>query len=687
MGTILSIKKPFSFFFQLGFGLLLLCLNCPIWASSKILMFVSHEDTYYSEYIVMHEALTVSGYTVDVRSASHADASIYMIPANTDIEATANTLANSTYADFTNQFQALFGASWNSGVNTMPAFIPVNGRIQDVVSMSGYKALVVVGGTGALAYRVDGSYGDQGNGGRLVLAADIQAAAEKLNALALEAVTAGKPVIAQCHSASLPAFWRIPGTSGPGEEALGYSLIKGQYATGFPEAQTPVTLTSLDITHRTEDRLTVTSPWTGFDDGDNGDSRIMTTRDWYPQTVAHAARTLINILHSYPIKQNLEANYSVLLLHGGAIDTGNCSAGNRSNDVPCNYGNDPINLPADYTNLSTLLQANSTNDNFSFTVTDINVTDVSLPYDPNDTASIETYLNGFDTVIFFKHWSTGVNSHLQNAMVNYADSGGGVLALHHGLYNDIDNGDPSLNKDILANQLFNAHSAESTWSANRTNYQYFSTNYGHFISSYGVSYGNTAQQAPAVWNTNPLLETSNTNDAYFQNFSIYDEIYNNMSFLGSPTFGQGINEITPLFSNDQSPDSQAHVTGFARLFDASLDSSVGKAAFFQAAERPESFDLSHPYAQVVRNAVAWLAVPYQVDSDSDGTEDILDDFPLDPSEVLDTDSDTVGNNADGDDDNDGAADAVDADPLDASNHSEITLQIESLFKGTQSSKH
>ena len=41
-----------------------------------------------------------------------------------------------------------------------------------------------------------------------------------------------------------------------------------------------------------------------------------------------------------------------------------------------------------------------------------------------------------------------------------------------------------------------------------------------------------------------------------------------------------------------------------------------------------------------------------------------DDFPLDPTESVDTDGDGVGNNADEDDDGDGVNDDVDTAPLD-----------------------
>jgi hypothetical protein len=140
-------------------------------ANKKILMFISHEDVYYSEYIVLQKAIEASGYTVDVRSAATSTSSFYMPPAGTDIEATANTLPNSSYADFTAQFNTLFGSVWSSQWNAMPSKVSVDGRLQDVADMSGYAALVVVGGTGINDYRVDGSYNTQGTGNRLALVA------------------------------------------------------------------------------------------------------------------------------------------------------------------------------------------------------------------------------------------------------------------------------------------------------------------------------------------------------------------------------------------------------------------------------------------------------------------------------------------------------------------------------------
>jgi hypothetical protein len=53
------------------------------------------------------------------------------------------------------------------------------------------------------------------------------------------------------------------------------------------------------------------------------------------------------------------------------------------------------------------------------------------------------------------------------------------------------------------------------------------------------------------------------------------------------------------------------------------------------------------------------------DNDNDGIDDNYDAFPNDPTESKDSDSDTIGDNADPDDDNDGVDDTNDAFPLNA----------------------
>ncbi|MBN8694373.1 MAG: T9SS type A sorting domain-containing protein [Bacteroidetes bacterium] len=570
--------------------------------TNNILMFVSHEDTYYSEYIVMLRALQAAGYTVDVRSASTMSFSTYMLPSGTDIVATANTLPGSSYSQFTSQFQNLFGSVWNTSWDPTPTnYIGTNGRIQDVVDMSNYDALVVAGGTGILEYRLDGTYNSQGAGPRLISSATVQAAAQKLNDLAVNALINGKPVLGQCHGASLPVFWRVPATSGPGAESLGFSILKNTLAAGYPDAATAPAYATLSVILRPDDKVTVATPHTSLPHNGNGDFKIITSRDWYPQTVAHAARTLLNILQSYPNKTQREQNLNVLILHGGALDSLNCSPGNLANDIPCNYGSTP-NFPADYTFIQNLFNGNSAYDNYSLTVNQLNLTG-TLPYTPTSSVSIYNYLNQYDVVVFYKHWSTGISNELQNALRTYADNGGGILALHHGLYNHINGAN---NKNILVNQIFGVESAMATWSGALANYNLFSTNYGHFISTYGIDY-NTPLLAPSAWTTNTLFPVANNTFSYLQRFGVYDEIYNNMSFVSGQTFGRGVNQINPIFSNDAVPASQCHTSGFVKLFNPTADASVGRVAFFQTGERRENFMLNTRFGQVVRNAIVWLA--------------------------------------------------------------------------------
>ncbi len=580
--------------------------------AKKILMFVSYEDTYYSEYIVMKEAFEASGYEVDVRSAGNDSVSMYMIPEETNIEETANTLPGGSYTQFTSQFLDLFTREWNPDLNTTPEYVPVNGSILEIENISQYAAMVIVGGTGALQYRLDGIYSSQGEGNRLISQTDIKAVAEKLNQLALEFLLNGRPVMAQCHGASLPVFWRIPDTEGEGAEALGISLLKGQNATGFPEDDTEPTLTELGVIFQPNDRVTISSPNEAFDYEEEGAYNIITTRDWYPQTVAYAAQTLINLIETRPLlNRYVVVPPRVLILHGGAIDPENCLASNRTNDVPCNYGTGE-NLPADFTHLVTLLETDSNHDEFEFSVDELEIL-------LDQTGTKEEYLENFeefyDIIIFFKHWSTGLNDGLQEALVEFAYNGGGVLALHHGLYNDIDG---PRSKDILVNQLFGAQSAQATWSASLTNYNMYATNYGHFISTYGVEHENS-HQAPSQWNESHSLPSSNLSYSYYQEFPIYDEIYNNMEFVEGAVFGKKINEITPLFSNNLDPSSQVHTSGFVKLFDPSEDETIGRVAYFEPGERRESININHPYGQVIRNAVYWLSTPKSglIDSNED----------------------------------------------------------------------
>ncbi|GEM_PF-504202 len=63
--------------------------------------------------------------------------------------------------------------------------------------------------------------------------------------------------------------------------------------------------------------------------------------------------------------------------------------------------------------------------------------------------------------------------------------------------------------------------------------------------------------------------------------------------------------------------------------------------------------------------------PSQRDTDGDGVNDALDDFPEDPSETSDTDGDGIGDGTDEDIDNDGFLNEVDAFPYDASDWADM----------------
>jgi hypothetical protein len=571
-----------------------------IFGQDKILMFVSHEETYYSEYIVMREALTHAGYIVEVRSATNMEAGTYMIPANTTIDATANTLPGSSYAQFQQQYNNYFVNPWNAALNPTPSSIPVTGSILDVADMNMFIGLVVIGGVGAQAYNVDGIYPSQGSGPRFISSAIVQSVAEKLNSLAVECIISGKPVMGQCHGAGIPAHWRYPVPNNSSPPELGTSILAGSQATGFPEAATSATLSGLGITYLPNSPVVIGNPYSSIPDNNAGNHRIITTRDWYPQTVAHAALTLINILRTFPV--SLNSGIDVVILHGGAVNSGNCHFTNRQNDIPCNYGNLPDDLPADYTHLQTLLNGNSNGDDFTFNVSHVHLTAGNLPFDSLDECSIINFLIQYDVVIFYKHWSTGVTAALQQALVSYADNGGGVVALHHGLYNDID--PPSgYNKDILVNNLFQAQSAQSGWGASRINYQLINTNLGHFITSYGLNY-TTNIQAPGSW-FNTIPTAVNTGFSYYFANNIFDEIYTNTAFVGNPEIGRNVNQITPLFGIGQLTGNQNFTSGFLKTVNLNGDAKSGKLVFLQPGETRANYVISHHYGQTIRNAVYW----------------------------------------------------------------------------------
>ncbi|WP_420582017.1 T9SS type A sorting domain-containing protein [Reichenbachiella sp.] len=578
--------------------------------ADTILMFVSHEQTYYSEYIVMKAALEAAGHEVDVRSASTMNFSIYMTEHYADIPTAANAHGTSNYSDFQAQFNGMFGQAWNETYNAVPASASTTGSLLDVESIDDYVGIVVVGGTGSLDYRVDGTYAAQGAGERELSATVVENTATHLNDLAINALLQGKPVMAQCHGASIPAFWRIPNTSGSDHEVLGFSLLKGQISAGFPESPgepTGETLENLDVTYRPNDRVTIASPHSSLNDDGSGDYRIITTRDWFPQTVAHAARTFLNVIESYPSQTRKGTGVKALILHGGEIDTENCGPGNKENDVPCNHGGGD-NLPADYTHLLAVLQANDEADDLTINVSEMDLSG-TIPFDVDSEAEALTYFEDYDVIVFFKHWSNYLTDEMLQAIVTFVDNGGGVIGLHHALYNDSHAGQ---NKNILVTELFGAESAPASWAANLTTFDMYATDHGHFVSTYGVAFDDV-ELYPDMdsWNNDPLEAESNNSHSYLPYLNVMDELYVNFQDTGDIPIGRGVNHLTPLFSNNATPPegepTQTRQAGFTQYFDGNEDGTIGKVVYVALGERRENVNTTSAYGQIIRNMVVWAA--------------------------------------------------------------------------------
>lgn len=570
-------------------------------AAGKILLFVPFNNVWWAEYKVLYEGFIALGYEVDVRSSALGQATSYQ--ADTNIEISANSIANSSFSMFSQQFLAATGGNWSNSWNT-PASIPIAGRIQDVTSMNDYVAFVAAGGTGAMDYFFDGTYSANSNSGaNISTASEVQAAAEKINSLIVEALQSGKPVWTQCHGARLAAYARVPGTSGSGFDGLGISLLQGREATGFHlDSGTADAYANLGVTYRNSQRIVIDGPQASQLLGsENGRNRLITTRDWYPQTVLLGVQAVRNILSSYPSIANLSQTKQVLIIHGGALNSSNCAATNKTtNDIPCNYGTG-ANSPADYLDLQSLLAADSAADPFSLTVSHVDIMPGStLPFNKDSVTSTLNYLLGFDAVVFFKHWNTGMTTSLETALVQYADLGNGVVALHHGLYND------TSSKDILAT-AFGAHSSSTGWGARNPAagaYGFMNVNQGHFINSFALSFGATPVTVSGSLTSTP--QTPNHAPWGYSGISITDEIYTNTAFINSPQFGIGENQINLLFANNLTTwQGQTTTAGFSKIYNPSLDSSKGRLVYLQPGERKANFSVSSSYGQIIRNAVAW----------------------------------------------------------------------------------
>jgi putative intracellular protease/amidase len=572
--------------------------GAPDAPSRRILLFVAYEDVWWGEYKVLYEGLRAAGWEVDVRSAGTGVARSYQ--SDGTIASSANSLFGSSYTDFVESFEARFGVAWDPTWDTA-ADIPLDGVLTDVTTMEDHAALVVVGGVGAVRYRLDGSYGADGSAGHEADAATVQATAERLDRLAGDALSRGRPVLAACHGATLAAFFRVPDTAGEGADGLGRSVLEGRTATGYPlaDGDTEAAYTAQGVTYLADRPLVIDGPPADSMGSWGGVSRVITGRDWYPQTVAHAAATLDNVLQTYP--SELDRSRRVLVVHGGPVDTSNCGADNRAtNDIPCNYGVSPTEvIPADHTHLEALLDADAASDPYSLSVTGLDLLGGSLPFDIDDEAAIRTWIADYDTIVFFKHWSTGVTDALQRALLDHADDGGGLIAIHHGLYDD------AHGKSLLV-AAFGASSAPETWGARAPDtgpYALLDVNHGHFVSSYAVPYAAYAERLPAGF----PVSIPNPSGSSFPTAWITDEIYTNTAFDGSVSFGTGVGEVNVLLGNDHADSwpAQGPTSGFTRRYDPSGDGTEGRLVYLQPGERTENYVVGSAVGQMIRNAVVW----------------------------------------------------------------------------------
>jgi putative intracellular protease/amidase/type 1 glutamine amidotransferase len=551
--------------------------------NGRVLMFVAYNDVWWPEYKVAYEGLVALGYEVDVVSSGTGVAYSYGGPVDNSIL--------TSFAQFEALFAANFGLAWNPAW-TAQQTIPLDGRIQDITDLDEYDAIVLPGGRGAVAYQYDGSYAalspQDAPGSHSTTAAEVQAAAEKLNELINMALAAGKPVGAQCHGAPVVAFARIAGTAGSGFDGLGTSILADRYATGYPLADGTVAAdyANLDISYLNNEKVVLDGPDAPHYGGQAG-SPVLTSRDWHPETVAYFTYTLHNMLASYPTPAERTAALAVLV-YGG--------------DEPGHYA---PQQPAYHTDLAALL--NDAGDDLNITaVATSNTNDINL-------ANLQNY----DVLLYFRH--DAIPQAAQDAIASYVDEGGGLVGLHHAIYNHQDG------KDTLVN-LFGGELSSAATLNNEQWLVYWgednhliNVNLGHFVSSYGTHLlpGQTA--ATVNYNTPLGLPNANLdNDAGrgYYSFTIpdSDELYVGGRFNDDVVFGTGVNEVNRLFANDRyvagSPNpNNGHYDawGWTKVYDTD-GNGIGRIVYLQPGETNDR-TFAHPsYRQSVKNAIIWASL-------------------------------------------------------------------------------
>ena len=541
-------------------------------------MFVAYNDVWWAEYKVLYEGLIAAGYTVDVRSSATGEAYTY----GSDVDTSADSL--DSYADFAALFNTNYGGTWDPAWNT-PDTIPINGLIQDVVDLSSYDAFVMPGGTGALNYRYDGSYAAFGPVGHQTTAAEVQAAAEKINQLINEALQASKPVGSQCHGGTLVPFTRLDGTGGQGFDGLGRSVLEGGYATAYHlgDGDTASVYADLGVNYLPNETLVIDGPSESDLGSLNGQDMIVTTRDWYPQTVAYFGRTILNMIESYPTPAERTASVDILV-YGGF--------------EPDNYsGTEPSFTPALYTEVATLL--NDATDEFSFTATALQC---------NNSISAAT-LNNYDVLLNFCH--INIDNTTEDVIEQWVDNGGGLVGLHHAIWH------PGYSNPVMIDLIGGELPPAGL------NLQYFGSenrminvNLGEFVSTWGVHLTageptTSTQYAPAAsfGGTLPNANIDADGSRGYWQFTIpaNDELYITSRFNPGSTFGRGMNDINRLFANDWNGMTN-DFWGWTRLYDGDGDGNFGRIVFLEPGETMERTFAHASYVQVVKNAVLWTTL-------------------------------------------------------------------------------
>lgn len=546
--------------------------------TGNILLFVAYNDVWWAEYKVLYEGLIAAGYTVDVRSSAMGEAYTY----GANVEASAND--RDSYADFTTLFATNFSSTWDSAWNT-PANIPIDGLIQDVVNLDNYDAFVIPGGTGSLNYRYDGSYAAFGPAGHQTTAVEVQAAAEKINQLINEALQSGKPVGSQCHGGTIVPFARLDGTSGQGFDGLGRSVLEGGYATAYHlgDGDSASVYSSLGVNYLPNETLVIDGPSAADLGSLNGQDMVVTTRDWYPQTVAYFGRTILNMIESYPTPAERAAAVDILV-YGGF--------------EPDNYsGSEPDFSPALYTEVATLL--NDATDEFSFTATALQC---------NNSIDAAT-LNNYDVLLNFCH--INIDGTTENVIEQWVDDGGGLVGLHHAIWH------PGYNNPVMIDLIGGELPPAGL------NLQYFGSenrlinvNVGEFVSTWGVHLTageptTSTHYAPAASFNGTLPNANIDGDGsrgyWHLTIPANDELYVTARFNAGATFGRGVNDLNRLFANDWNGATN-DFWGWTRLYDGDGDGNFGRIVFLEPGETMERTFAHAGYVQVVKNAVLWTTL-------------------------------------------------------------------------------